>query len=600
MHQKFNPGDWLPSDLRSELNLVVYRIEVAHIDITGTYANWLNLGFALADELGEGGRDYFHRLSRFYPKYSYTDCNRQFDHCLKSKGHGITIKTLFHLAKEAGIEIGRWGENERGRKWENEIGVERRENPPSDLVLPSPDSGLPSLDSVLPSPSSGLPSPDVVALPTLPESVYETLPEFLKRVVARSGTPEEKDLMLLGALGTLSACLPKVFGIYDEAIVYANLYVYITSPASAGKGRLVNCKRLVNPIHASLRRQSQSMKAQYELEVREYNLQKAKGFNLDKPVRPTEKMLFVPANNSSAGIFQLLAGNDGCGLIFETEAETMVHSLKSEHGDYTDFMCKGAHHEAITYYRKTDREFEEIENPRISLVLSSTPKQVVRLIPSAENGLLSRIIFYQMNIHPVWKEIFPETPHTNLKVYYDQLGQEFYPLYKALLDKPEIEFCLSREQKKQFHAFFTQIQEKYLMLQGMDYIATIRRLGLIFFRIAMIFTTLRILETGDFSQKQECRDEDFQAALAMIKVLVRHASHVFSQLPEQETAAKPKNKREQFLEMLPETFNRPEFIELAQGISIAARTADKYISDACAIGLIKRERNNVYTKTKGI
>ena len=37
MHQTFNPQDWLQSDSRSDIELVVYRIEASHTDITGSY-----------------------------------------------------------------------------------------------------------------------------------------------------------------------------------------------------------------------------------------------------------------------------------------------------------------------------------------------------------------------------------------------------------------------------------------------------------------------------------------------------------------------------------------------------------------------------------
>ena len=84
---------------------VLTRLESSQTDITANYSDWRDIGFALADEFGESGRDYFHRISRFYPQYNSTDCNRQYDNCLKSKGHGITLKTFFHLSKYAGIDI---------------------------------------------------------------------------------------------------------------------------------------------------------------------------------------------------------------------------------------------------------------------------------------------------------------------------------------------------------------------------------------------------------------------------------------------------------------------------------------------------------------
>ena len=576
MKQKFNPKDWLPSDNRSDIELVISRIEATHTDMTGSYADWRNIGFALADEFAEGGRDYFHRISKFYSKYSHTDCNRQFDQCLKAKGHGITIKTVFHLAKQAGIEIARLGDRSRE----------------PEVVSREPEAGRQANE--LPVSTSQDPEPEPIQLPTFPASVYSALPEFLQKVIARCKTNEERDVMLLGALVTLSSCLPKVYGMYDETRVFANLFLFITSKASAGKGRLVNCKRLVNPIHWAFRKETQAMRAQYEIEMREYNLNKNKDFNLEKPKKPVEKMLFIPANNSTTGVFQLLSDNEGKGLIFETEGDTLAQAFKSDYGNYSDGFRKAFHHETISYYRRTDHEYVEIEYPCLSTLLTGTPRQVATLIPNAENGLFSRFIFYYMNIKPVWKNVFAGRKNIDLDVYFDNLGQEFYPLYKALNENPAIEVCLTQEQQDEFHNLFTQIQDKYLMLQGEDYMATIRRLGLIAFRIAMIFTTLRILESGDFSEKQVCTDGDFQAAISMVRVLVKHSSHVFSELPVDVTPTKPKDKKEKFLEMLPKKFNRQDYLDLAKSISMPDKTAEKYIYQFTEKGFICRDQMNSY------
>ena len=94
----------LPENL-SDVEQVLMQIESQQLDLTSGYADWRNTGFAFADEFGESGRDLFHRVSRFYPEYKSTECDKQFDACIKAKGHGVTIKTIFYLAKQAGIEI---------------------------------------------------------------------------------------------------------------------------------------------------------------------------------------------------------------------------------------------------------------------------------------------------------------------------------------------------------------------------------------------------------------------------------------------------------------------------------------------------------------
>ena len=431
-------------------------------------------------------------------------------------------------------------------------------------------------------------------MPNLPDSLFPELPDFLQRVVSVATSNEEKDLLLLGSLVSISACLPKLFGIYDGRKVYSNLFLFITAQASAGKGRLVHCRQLVNPIHKELREQAKLLKQQHELEMAEYNAKKGKEEGIEKPGKPPEKMLFIPANNSSTGAYQLLGDSDGKGLIFETEGDTLAHAFKSDYGNYSDGFRKAFHHETISYYRRTDREYVDIENPCLSAVLSGTPKQVSALIPNAENGLFSRFIFYFMNVRPTWKDVFADTTSQGLDEYFDALGAEFYELFKVLKTNSEMHFCLTADQQAQFNVFFAQVQDHYMTLQGIDYMATIRRLGLIAFRISMILSALRILETGDTSTQIICEERDFQVALAMVRVLVKHSAKVFTELPEDVKPSPRKNRKQKFLDALPQEFSRQKYLEVAKQMNIPDKTAEGYITEFGKSGLIHREKQDHY------
>ena len=72
-----------------------------------------------------------------------------------------------------------------------------------------------------------------------------------------------------------------------------------------------------------------------------------------------------------------LSDNDGVGILFETEGDTLSQTLKSEHGNYSDILRKGFHHETISMSRRKDREFIELPLPRFAVVLSGTPKQEI-------------------------------------------------------------------------------------------------------------------------------------------------------------------------------------------------------------------------------
>ena len=76
--------------------------------------------------------------------------------------------------------------------------------------------------------------------------------------------------------------------------------------------------------------------------------------------------------------------------------------------------------------------------------------------------------------------------------------------------------------------------------------ATIRRLGIIAFRFAMIFSALRIMEHGVLPERIICEERDFQSTLEIIRVLVKHASKVFSELPKMHHYQSERTKKKSF------------------------------------------------------
>jgi hypothetical protein len=595
----FNPADWKETNKTeskatasnkpipplgggqvgsSDIETITQRIESNAADIAPNYADWRDLGFALADELGESGRSYYHRLSQFYQNYNSTEADKQFDACLKAHGHGVSIKTFYHLAKSAGVNVGipKIKESKQNSKVEEKSEIEEVSD---EELFPSPNGE-----------GSGV--------RCLPSEIFDQLPDLLRRITIKGTSPEDKDILLLGSLVSMSACLPNVYGVYAEREVFANLFLFVTAQASAGKGRLTLCRKLVEPIHKALREQNRAEFESYQRDLTEYAAAKSDKVNMEKPQEPPLKMLVIPANNSATGLFQILNDNNGKGLIFETEGDTLAQTFKSEHGNYSDGFRKAFHHETITYNRRKDREFVEIDMPRLSALLSGTPKQVSALIPNAENGLFSRFIFYFMNIRYEWKDVFAGESGQTLDHYFDQLGAQFHELHKCLVsqDKP-MRFCLTVSQQQQFNSYFEQTQIQYIELCGEDYIGTVRRLGLITFRIAMILTTLRIMDNGELRSPLVCSDTDFAIAMEIVKVLVQHAAHVFQQLPTDTAAKVQPNQKQQFLNMLPAEFDRQTYLLVAQKLNIPAKTAEKQIARFAKTGLINHFAQNQYRKT---
>lgn len=89
----------------TDIARVVNQAMQKGVDITdGSYAEWIRLAASMAS-LGDNGRQYFHVLSQYHPRYNHNQCDRMFDNMLRSANGNITIGTFFYFAKRAGLDI---------------------------------------------------------------------------------------------------------------------------------------------------------------------------------------------------------------------------------------------------------------------------------------------------------------------------------------------------------------------------------------------------------------------------------------------------------------------------------------------------------------
>ncbi|MDR1762320.1 MAG: DUF3987 domain-containing protein, partial [Bacteroidales bacterium] len=153
-------------------------------------------------------------------------------------------------------------------------------------------------------------------------------------------------------------------------------------------------------------------------------------------------------------------------------------------------------------------------------------------------------------------------------------------------------------QQTAFNSYFEQIQQQYWELLGNDYIGTIRRLGLITFRVAMVLTALRIMENENIDGVLICSDTDFQIAMEIQKVLLQHASFVFRQLPHAtaNTPTQSTNPKMALFQALPNQFDRTKYLEIAAQLQIPESTADKQIARFLNAGLLIKQAHGSYAK----
>lgn len=561
-----------------DVERLVAAVEAKGVDLTADYERWRNIGFALTDGLGESGRDYFHRLSRFYSGYDEEEADKQYDNCLRSHGSGITLATLFQYAKEdAGITI-----------------APQRYDLQEEI---SANGGLADLAELMHRDDE---DPRNGTMPTFSAKLRGKLPAIVEEIARNAFSEQDADILILGTIVTLSSCLPHVYGIYGDRPVFPNLFLFVTAPASAGKGRLSLCRRLIQPIQDQMRFLYKEDMDRFAKLKAAYERKKKKGdVAAEPPKEPVLKMLIIPANSSATMIYQILAENDGRGLIFETEGDTLANVFEKDYGDYSDGFRKAFHHEPISYTRRKDHEFVELLQPKLSTVLSGTPRQIASLIPDTENGLFSRFIFYYVDFKLTWLNVFASHGDESLDETFDAMGRRILDLYQRLEFSAEVRFSFTGLQKDAFNRYFRSAQRRYYNKYGDNFIASVRRLGLITYRIAMVLSVLRMIDEREFPELLYCHDEDFRSAMQMSGVLIRHTLRVYLDLSNHDLSkptAEGTGRRKQLLKELPNEFDTAQAQECALRLSIPRRSVERYLAEWRKAGVIKKVTFGRYQK----
>lgn len=429
--------------------------------------------------------------------------------------------------------------------------------------------------------------------PLIGENIYKNLPLLLQDICMVQKDRRSRDSVLISALATLSGCLPNVFGEYGGRTYFPNFYSFIIAPPASGKGNLGLLRYLLEEIHQSILNESNERYKRYKEEQKLYKDSKCKE-DMAEPVKPEYRIFLVPANSSYAAMIAQIDQNKANAIIFDTEADAVGNAFKQEWGNYSEALRKFWQHETVSSLRKQDMKYIDIPEGKVSVILSGTPNQVIAIIKSAEDGLLSRFAFYVFTGDPVWLDVSPEGNKTNLTEHYKQCGKKVKDMYDQFIANP-CEIKLTQSQWEQLNTFGDRSLKDVHTFLTEEALSIPKRLGVVLFRITMILTCIRAFETNLTQSEIQCCDEDFQTALALCEVLLEHAKLVYVNLPKVAHTLDP--MKQKLYDLLPfGWFTAKEVVEKGKLIRIAQRTASGYVTDFCTKGLIEKGKQGEYFK----
>jgi len=374
--------------------------------------------------------------------------------------------------------------------------------------------------------------------PAIPSQVYDKLPVLLKESCSPfRDSHQERDTFLTGALGLLSGILPGVSGVYGGQLYYPNLFVFVVAPPASGKGSFGLARHLGAAYKSELSKANEKRKVHYGKALANYekDLVRYEKGDLAKvpkaPEKPDFKYLAIPVKSNPVDSVGYLNRNEGSGMFFESDADNLGDALNQYQNEFSNLLKKSFHHESIVFSSESDRKILKISQPKLSACLSGTPHQLTRLVPSVEDGLLSRFMFYAFKSEPVWRDLSPKRMERNLLEFYEDLSKDVLEIIHFLEAHPAT-FTLTEAQWNLLNSTFQELFRKTCQDFGEGALHIVKRMGLICFRMAMILSAVRKYEEKNLGTELVCQDDDFQVAIWLAENYLKHGLFIYGSLPE--------------------------------------------------------------------
>ncbi|MCC8188869.1 MAG: DUF3987 domain-containing protein [Bacteroides sp.] len=446
--------------------------------------------------------------------------------------------------------------------------------------------------------------------PTFPERVFEALPALLREAMVYTKEPRERDVLLLGLLTAVSACLPQVQGFYHYKAYWPNLYTFVVAAAASNKSVLEYAYSLFQVYVEQAMRRNQELRRQYEADLEAYQKAERQAARrqgssaspdpqrvtpgpaaVAPPEEPRYFFPHIPGDTSKARILHHVRENgDRGGLLFETEADTLSGAGRQEYGNFFDYLRKFFQHESTSSSFKVNGEPIYLHRPRLAVLLSGTPSQLNRLIPTSENGLYSRFLFYTFRQAPRWKSVVPlGEEEDEVEKHFQALSHRLAQAY-AWLEKHPTRVRLSHRQWVRMDEVFSDLLRQSSLLEREDFQSCVKRHGLMTMRLCMVFTALEKAEQGYTSAVCYCSQSHFEAALSIATTCLEHSRLLITSVQAGDGEVRElenPDKLSLILERLPRQFTTRQFMDTAVHLEIPKRTAYRLLKSAIGLKINK-------------
>ncbi|MES2766801.1 MAG: DUF3987 domain-containing protein [Bacteroidota bacterium] len=370
--------------------------------------------------------------------------------------------------------------------------------------------------------------------PEIPLHIYAALPPFFKELCETFTESHEKAVFLTAALPIAAAQMPNAITRNADRFHTLDFYTAIVARAGSGKGKAEFAFRLASVTDAYILKNSQDKFQQWKnenaLQERKKGNQKSDN---EKPLEPMPivRGLVIPANTPSTPFIRKLKANGGRGLIKESEIDVLNGTIKQDWGALIDPLLRQAfHHETYSLSRTQTKDSEEsesrIENPQLSVVLTGTENQMIRLLGKGgiENGLYSRFAIYYLEAPNVWQSRRPSVKFDKREQLFKIASEKLFQLWQMLRVHQSLEIKLTDSQFDLIDSTFAALRSEW-SFRNHDISIITQRSALIAQRIIGILTVLRNIDRELYKTDELIPiDTDAQTGVELAVIYFEHAA----------------------------------------------------------------------------
>ena len=451
--------------------------------------------------------------------------------------------------------------------------------------------------------------PDEVGLPHFDRVVIDRFPGLLSDVLKVATDDREYDLMLLSSLTVLSTVMPGVSGMLKKQLYKPPFYTLIIGPSGSGKGCINVVRKLADPWQdyifdiskAKVKEyeEQKELSDNYKAQVRAAKGKKPVGLPPEEPVPVCQKRLHMSGYTTTARMIEQLDVNSPyASFLYETELESVNNTIMQDFGGYSYVLNQAFQHERIGCSSKTNGT-SFIEFPELGFLATGTPGMLLKLIPSTESGLYSRLLIYRITGRADYQPLTSVDDTMCSVRYFERLGQRVLDMAVHLEKSPTF-VVFSDKQRKRLDRYFEREYNNVRVFGNDDVASVVLRHRLIIFRIAMTLTGIRKGETKSTAEEIEILDDDFDIAFHIGTRCLSHSLLVSTSLKHSDTNQRHKlpDAQVDLFDVMPDEFKTSDIIDEAGVRGISRSSVFRMLKKAQEYSLVVLVSTGYYRKTE--